>query len=207
MRMRTRRLLSTAAGLYPCVVISGRALDDIARRLAGIPVWHVFGNHGLESESARARPAAHTREWIRRLTRDLAAHSGVVVEDKGLSVTVHYREAVDRPAAIAAIEAAVKGLPGARIIGGKEAVNLLPFAGADKGVALRDALRLFACHNAIYVGDDATDEDAFAALPHHVLGVRVVPAEVSAARYHVESQADVDLLLETLIEVRTAGRG
>jgi trehalose 6-phosphate phosphatase len=207
MRRRTRHLLSTAAGLYPCVVISGRALDDIARRLAGIPVWHVFGNHGLESESARARPAAQTRVWIQRLTRDLAAHSGVVVEDKGLSVTVHYREAVDRPAAIAAIEAAVEGLPGARIIGGKETLNLLPFGGADKGVALRDALRLFCCQTGVYVGDDTTDEDAFAALPHRVVGIRVGPAEDTAARYHVESQADVDVLLETLIEVRAGDRG
>ena len=200
---RTRALLTTTASLYPCVVISGRALDDIARRLAGVPVWHVFGNHGLESWSARARPTAQTRAWVHKLSRDLADHPGVVIEDKGLSVTVHYRGAHDRSQAIEAIQAAVVGLPGARIIGGKEAVNLLPFGGADKGVAVRDALRLFACQTAIYVGDDTTDEDAFAACgPHKVLGIRVGAAGSSAARYHLESQSDIDLLLEALIDMR-----
>ncbi len=201
---RTRTLLVTAASLYPCVVISGRALDDIARRLAGIPVWHVFGNHGLESWSASARPTEQTRAWVRKLTRDLANHPGVVIEDKGLTVTVHYRGAHDRSKAIEAIEAAIVGLPGARIIGGKEAVNLLPFGSADKGVAVRDALRLFACQTAIFVGDDATDEDAFAASgPYEVLGIRVGAACSSAARYHLESQSDIDLLLEALVDMRT----
>jgi trehalose 6-phosphate phosphatase len=204
MRACTRSLLTTAAGLYPCVVISGRKLDDIAGRLAGIPVWHVFGNHGLESWSASAHPTTQTRAWVRKLMHDLANYAGVFVEDKGLSVTVHYREAHDRPNAIEAIEAAIRGLPGARIVGGKESVNLLPFGGADKGVALRDAIRLFACQTAIYVGDDATDEDAFAAAgPHQLLGIHVGPKPSSAAGYHIDSQTEVDALLRELIEVRT----
>jgi trehalose 6-phosphate phosphatase len=204
MRACTRNLLTTAAGLYPCVVISGRRLDDIAGRLAGIPVWHVFGNHGLESWTASAPPTTQTRAWVRRLTHDLGNHPGVVVEDKGLSVTVHYREAHDRPKAIEAIEGAIRGLPGARIVGGKESVNLLPFGGADKGVALRDAIRLFACQTAIYVGDDATDEDAFAAAgPHQLLGIHVGPKQSSSARYHIDSQTQVDALLQELIVVRT----
>jgi trehalose 6-phosphate phosphatase len=203
MRTGTRRLLTTVAGLYPCVVISGRRLDDIAARLGGIPVWHVFGNHGLESSAASAHPTAQTRKWVRKLTQDLANDEGVVIEDKGLSVTVHYRGAHDRGKAIESIETAIRGLPGARIVGGKEAVNLLPFGGADKGVALRDALRLFACQTAIYVGDDATDEDAFAAAgPHQLLAIHVGPAQSSAARYHVDSQAQVDVLLEALIDAR-----
>ena len=201
MRARTRALLAKAARLYPCVVISGRALHDIARRLTGIPVWHVFGNHGLESPSGAAQPTEQTRAWVRRLTRDLAGHPGVVVEDKGLTVTVHYRAAQDRARAIGAIEAAVKGLPGARIVGGKEAVNLLPFGGANKGVAVRDALRLFACQTCIYVGDDATDEDAFAAA-HHVLGIRIGAARASHARYHLPTQGHIDAFLETLIQLR-----
>ena len=204
MRGCTRRLLTTAAALYPCVVISGRRLDDIAGRLAGIPLWHVFGNHGLESWAASARPTSQTRTWVRKLTHDLANYPGVVIEDKGLSVTVHYRTAHNRPQAIEAIEAAIRGLPGARIVGGKESVNLLPFGGADKGVALRDALRLFACQSAIYVGDDATDEDAFSAAgPHQLLGIHVGTAQSSAARYHIDSQTEIDKLLEALIEART----
>jgi trehalose 6-phosphate phosphatase len=205
MRRRTRRLLSTTATLYPCVVISGRARDDIAQRLSGIPVWHIFGNHGLESDSVPAPPTAQTRLWVQRLNHDLAAFEGVVVEDKGLTVTVHYRRAADRPQAVAAIQTAIRGLPGVRIVDGSEAVNLLPLGGANKGIALRDALRRFACQTAIYVGDDATDEDVFANIGvDHVLGIRVGAAIMSAAGYHVESQEAVDTLLEALIEIRKA---
>jgi trehalose 6-phosphate phosphatase len=203
MRPRTEDLLSTITRLYPCVVISGRALPDIADRLSGIPVWHVFGNHGLESGSHQPHPAAQTRAWVHQLEHELAAHPGVEIEDKGLTVTVHYRRAAHRPEAIAAIDSATRRLHGARVLGGNEAVNLLPSGAGDKGMALCDARRAFACETAIYVGDDATDEDAFEACdPHQVLGIRIGAAAVSSARYHVDSQADVDALLETLVALR-----
>jgi trehalose-phosphatase len=203
MRATTRRLLTTVATLYPCVVISGRSLEDIARRVARIPVWHVFGNHGLESSSAGSRPNTQTRGWVAHLTEALRDQPGVRIEDKGLTVTVHYRGAPDRTAAIDAIRAALRGLPGARIVGGKEAVNLLPFGAAGKGVALRDALRMFACDAAVYVGDDATDEDAFrAAAPDQLLAIRVGAAPQSGAPYHLASQPDIDLLLASLIDLR-----
>jgi hypothetical protein len=81
------------------------------------------------------------------------------------------------------------------------------FGGGHKGLALRDALQVFACHTAIHVGDDATDEDAFATATHHqVRGIRVGAAPGSLARYHLESQSDVDVLLETLAELRMRGR-
>jgi trehalose 6-phosphate phosphatase len=203
MRPQTRELLASVARLYPCVVISGRALDDIARRLSGVPVWHVFGNHGLEPFAGERRSEQPTRAWVRKLRRDLAHHPGVVVEDKRLTVTVHYRGARDRARALRAIDDAVRALPGARIVGGKEAVNLLPFGGADKGVAVRDALRLFACQTCIYVGDDDTDEDAFAAAPSQMLGIRVGAATASNAKYHVVSQGAVDELLAALVDLRS----
>lgn len=203
MRSETRRLLAATAALYPCVVISGRGLNDIARRLRGVPIWHVFGNHGLESGTGLTPATAQTRAWIRTLSAALDNQAGVVIEDKGLSITIHYRNAGDKPAAIGAIQAAITGIAGARIIGGKEAVNLLPFGGADKGIALRDALRLFACQTAIYVGDDATDEDAFAANPHQVLSIRVGTGTATRARYHLESQLAIDGLLEHLVRRRT----
>jgi trehalose 6-phosphate phosphatase len=203
MRPCTQQLLSAIAVRYPCVVISGRALDDVAGHLSGVPVWHLFGNHGLECGTVRRPPAAETRIWVDRLRHELSAHPGVVVEDKGLTVTVHYRGAEDRQEAMVAIDDAVKRLPGARVVGGKEAVNLLPAGDAGKGVALREALRRFACHSAIYIGDDASDEDAFAAAgPDRVLGIRVGAASASAARYHVETQADIDTLLQLFIELR-----
>ena len=203
LRASTRRLLEQVARMYPCVVISGRALADISRRLNRIPLWYVFGNHGSEPASAPA-PADRTREWVRVLRGSLPEDPGVFLEDKGHSLTVHYRGARDRAAAHEAIVRAAQRLPDARIVGGSEAVNLLGRDAPDKGTALVYALRAFACNVAIYVGDDDTDEDAFRALPpDRLLSIRVgAPRSPTRARFHLDSQAEIDVLLERLLELR-----
>ena len=97
----------------------------------------------------------------------------------------------------------VRTLPEVRIICGAAAVNLLPKDGANKGVALRRALEITACDTAIYVGDDDTDEDAFGALkPEKLLSIRIGRSDASRARYHLESQASIDLFLDALVEAR-----
>lgn len=205
MRPRTRQLLARVSRRYPCVVISGRALDDIAHRVRRIPLWYVFGNHGLEPASAGQVRSGPTAEWLRRLRQQLPDHPGVVIEDKKHTVTIHYRGAPDRRRAMAAIAEAVQTLPDARVVGGAEAVNLLPRGGPNKGVALQRALQLFACSTAIYVGDDDTDEDAFSAVgPERLLGIRVGRAQASHAGYHLESQEQIDDLLRTLAELRAS---
>lgn len=204
MRARTRDLLVSVSRRYPCVVISGRALADISRRVRQIPLCYVFGNHGLEplSETAKGAPGAAV-EWLRHLRRSLPDHPGVVIEDKKHTVTIHYRQAKNRATARAAIGRAVHRLPDARVIEGVEAVNVLPRNGGNKGVALRRAMRLFDCRRAIFVGDDVTDEDAFGASEgESILGIRVGSSSGSVARYHVPSQRDVDELLITLRSLR-----
>jgi trehalose 6-phosphate phosphatase len=96
-----------------------------------------------------------------------------------------------------------RALPGVRIICGAAAVNLLPAHGANKGVALRRALDVTGCQTAIYTGDDDTDEDAFSALkPERLLAIRVGASRKSHARYYIESQKSIDLLLRALIAAR-----
>ena len=204
MRPETRRLLTLAARLYPCVIISGRALDDLMRRLRHIPAWYLFGNHGLEPATPEAPYPTHAREWTLHLKKRLPPDPGIVIEDKRYSLTIHYRNARDRRRAIEAIDKAVAELPDARALGGAEAVSLLPRGGADKGVALQQACRWFACDSAIYIGDDGTDEDAFAsASPEKLLAIRVGGADGSRARYQHDRQEDVDALLRILVDFRT----
>jgi len=203
MRETTRRLLIEAARLYPCVIISGRALDDLSERLAGVPVWYLFGNHGLEPPPPGTVSPTPASEWARELERRLPDDPGIVIEDKRYSLTIHYRNARDKRRAVEAIDRAVARLPGARALGGAEAVSLLPRGGGNKGVALQQACRWFACDSAIYVGDDATDEDAFSSTyPEKLLTIRVGAAADSHARFHLASQDEIDSLLEILVDVR-----
>lgn len=203
MRPVTRRLLARVARRYPCVVISGRPLDDLTRRLRRIPVWHLVGDHGFERAGGDHSPAAHVRDWADHLRQRLSAHPGLVIERKTNSVTVHYRQVRDKRRVLDAITDAVRHLENARAVGGAEAMNLLPRNGPDKGVALQHARRVFACDTAIYVGDDATDEDAFAsATPDRLLSIRVGMSAATVARYRLRTQRDVDTLLKTLLELR-----
>jgi trehalose 6-phosphate phosphatase len=199
----TKRLLIRVAKHYPLVVISGRALADISERVADIDVRQVFGNHGLESSGASARPRVQVRQWVDALHEQLDDAPGVVIEDKAHSVSVHYRAAADHRRALQRILPVARALPGVRVICGAAAVNLLPDHGANKGVALRRALAASGCDKAIYAGDDETDEDAFAAIsPDKLMAIRIGAAKKSHARYHLESQESMDLLLRALIEVR-----
>src|SRR5215469_15368256 len=95
MRAATRRLLRETSKLYPCVVISGRARTDVIAKLDGVGVDRVFGNHGAESERTIA-DGRKARKWKTALRRTLRGMEGVWIEDKDLSLAVHYRQAADR---------------------------------------------------------------------------------------------------------------
>src|SRR5687767_14351440 len=125
MRPRTRRLLGEVAERYPCAVISGRAREDTLARLGKLPVRGVIGNHGIEPSAELDRCAALVRRWRPLLERSLAGLAGVVIEDKRYSLAIHFRNAREKRRAHDAIAAAVAGLDGARVIGGKQVVNVL----------------------------------------------------------------------------------
>ena len=203
MRPQTMELLARVSQRYPCVVISGRPLEDLMHRLERIPVWHLVGDHGFQEQAGTQGPAPHVRDWVERLRHRLPRTKGLVIEEKPNTVTIHYRQVADKPEILSAIQAAVLELPDARPIDGAEAVNLLPRGGPDKGTALRSARRAFACDTAIYIGDDGTDEDAFRSDgPDRLLSIRIGSETESAARYRLETQLDIDRLLNTLLILR-----
>ena len=200
MRDRTRQLLARVSRRYPCEVVSGRPLDDLTRRLRGVPLFGLSGNFGREPPAAGRRPPRRVGAWVGLLRDSLARYEGLLVEDKGYSVTVHYRHAVNRAAARRAIRRAIGRLHGARAVEGVQAVSLMPWPGPTKGTALQEARRRAGCTQAIYVGDDGTDEDAFASAgARRLLAIRVGASARTKARFHVHSQASVDALLEALL--------
>jgi trehalose 6-phosphate phosphatase len=204
LRVRTRHLLERAAALYPCVVVSGRARADVLAKLGDLRLSRVIGNHGAET-GGRRTPRKNTRNWKAVLSRSLAAASGVWIEDKGASLAIHYRQSPRKTEARKRILEAAKGLPGARVLGGKQVVNIVSDKAPHKGDAILAERNRLGCGLVLYVGDDDNDEDAFAA-GENVIPVRVGAKRGSHALYYLRSQKEIDTLLERLIELRRSAR-
>ena len=207
MRASTRRLLRRVSTLYPCVVITGRAKADAVGRLRNIEVCRVVGNHGAEPSPDAKAMRRRVLQWLPVLTARLSRRQGVFIEDKGLSVAVHYRQARKRNLTRRAVLSVAKSLKDVRLVGGKLVVNFLVPDAPHKGLALERERVHFACDTVIYVGDDETDEDVFQIdRPGQVLSIRVGRKRTSAAPYYLRNQAEVDRLLETLVAVRGGHR-
>jgi trehalose 6-phosphate phosphatase len=203
MRETTIDLFGRVANAYPCVVISGRSQEDVQRRVFGVGVFEVIGNHGLQPSGWPESHFGEVRGWRRVLERRLAALPGVVIEDKVFSLAVHYRQSPPRSMARSAILAAAAELDGARVIDGKCVVNLVLRHAPHKGTALQMAHQQLGGDIALYVGDDQTDEDVFALDdPGRLLTVRVRPKRASLAAYYIADQRSIDILLATLLDLR-----
>jgi len=137
------------------------------------------------------------------IERRLADFEGVEVEDKEVTLTVHYRRATDASAAdvTAVVEDVVDPVEGLRTGSGKMIVEIKPTVDWHKGAVvewLREEVP--ETWQAVYVGDDTTDEDAFRALDEDDLAV-LVGERSTAADYRVSSQAEVSRLLNRLLGV------
>lgn len=187
--------------------VSGRAVADV-RRLAGIDRAHYFGSHGrqrMRPGSSRVevdtRWAAAVAEICAKLESALADVPGVVVENKQVSATAHYRRTPPRlrGRVAAAVRKTLAASAELRVSAGKMVFDVTPRDGIDKGTA---ASRLLAEEGglALYFGDDTTDESAFAALPADAVTVFVGPPGAdSAARYRVDDPEAVGRALRLIL--------
>ena len=196
-----QRCLALLARHRDVAIITGRAVDD-ARRMLSFEPRYLIGNHGAEGLPGwrnRSHALAQiVRQWRHALTgSDWLRAAGVSLEDKALSMSLHFRRAADPVAAQRAIERCVATLePSPHIIPGKSVVNLLPAEAPDKGDALRALIDVTRCAGVLYVGDDDTDEAVFALQLPGVLSVRVEPAADSAATLFLRDQREVLALIE-----------
>jgi trehalose 6-phosphate phosphatase len=197
----TRADLRRLAERYRLVAcVSGRAGED-ARRLVGVPGVRIVGNHGLEL-APEAEALAHRIAAFRDET-------GLPVEDKGLSLSYHYREAADEEAARSELETVARRAEAAGLVPrwGRKVLEIRPPVEADKGTAVRTLLAESGARRGLYAGDDATDLDAFAGLRaaglEHTVCIAVgsdeAPPELLAtADLAVESPAALAALLRDL---------
>ena len=191
-------------------ILSGRALADVRRRV-GLRRVVYGGCHGLEIAGAglafrhpgarRARVAA-TRRLLAAAVRGLP---GARLESKGLAVSLHYRHvaAARLDEVRGAVAEVARRAPDLAVIAGHRVFDFVPRVGWDKGRAVRWISRRLAPRlrgrlTVLYVGDDTTDEAAFAALRGRAVTVRVGAAP-TAADHVVRGVREVHSLLRWLV--------
>ena len=160
------------------VVVSGRGVDFLSAAV-GLPGVTYVGNHGLEVRAAGSESAETDAEAPSGLAGEVGLQvrnlgiEGLYVEDKGMSVAVHYRNTPDPSTARAKVWEMLRPLAEARGLAlkqGKMVLEAAPKADVNKGTAVRTLVRGAALTGAIALGDDVTDCDAFDAVHDGALG-------------------------------------
>jgi len=203
-------------------IVSGRSLAEV-KKMVDVPGIFYAGNHGFEIEGPginfTSPVASDARITVNNLVPALKAElgniEGIIVEDKGMSLSVHYRLVKDSD--FAAAETAFREVTEPliekgeiRVTTGKKVWEVRPPVDWDKGKAVEtirgeiQKTRKIAELTTVYLGDDTTDEDAFRVLrPPDGLGIFIGGERPSSgAAYYLESPADVAGFLSRLLELR-----
>jgi len=205
----TLRVLSTENNLVT-TIISGRAIEDLYARIRLDGLIYA-GNHGLEIFGRQFRfvepAAAARREPLARLCEELALDlrplPGAIVECKGLTASVHYRLAAeaDRGRIQQTVYAATARNGGLfRVNPGRKIFDIVPRTNWHKGAAVAWINRHLGEKEVltVYLGDDTSDEDAFAVLPDAVT-IKVGAPAATCARYRLSDPAAVHDFLRWLV--------
>jgi trehalose 6-phosphate phosphatase len=213
--------------LFKLAIISGRSLGEV-KALLGLENITYAGNHGLEIEcppcycqerspetTTFIHPIAkefqpRLKRLEQRLKERLAGIDGVLIENKGLTLSIHYRLAEEtavkkiKQLFFQAIECA-DARDELRVTEGKKVLEVRPLVEWDKGKAIEWLMEIYRTPGSlpIFAGDDITDEDGFEVL-HKVGGISVLVGEdkASSAHYCLDSPEQLHRLLEKLLEVR-----
>jgi trehalose-phosphatase len=209
-----RDLLTRLAERRHVTVVSGRSLDDLRDRI-GLDHLYYAADHGHRISGPpgsqidfRVGPEdpEEPRRAAEELERGLGDAPGVVIENKEVSVAVHYRLVAEEQRSIVreVVEGVARSFPGLRLTEGKLVYELVPAVIWHKGRAvlwLLDYLRSGGADPCpVCLGDDLTDEDMF--LATKATGVTVIvgdPERASAASYRLGEPAEVVRFLATFV--------
>jgi trehalose 6-phosphate phosphatase len=192
--------------LQRVVIISGRDTDFLVRRLP-LPQALFVGNHGLEERDGGAsRIVAEAQPYLAQLQRagdavqalPLGRAPGITIERKRVTLSVHFRNAADPSTTGSALQPALQEIARReqlQLQPGRLVWELRPPIELDKGEVLRRLAAAVQPAGVVYVGDDRTDADAFAALKR-MPGVRTVAVGVRSPEVPHEVFVDCDLMVE-----------
>jgi trehalose 6-phosphate phosphatase len=209
-----RATLSELAEVFPAAIISGRDRANV-EDLVGLRGMVYAGSHGFDiagpgglkreyEDAAKFVPALDEAETL--LNERLNGIEGVFVERKRYAIAVHYRLVAESQASAVeeAFDAVLGEVEGLRRTAGKKVFEMRPQLEWHKGKAVLWLLEELGLDRPdilpVYIGDDETDEDAFAALAGRGLGILVAdrPQETQA-EYRLESPEAVAEFLRRLI--------
>ncbi len=213
-----RSLLTELSEQVTVAIVSGRDLADVQQMVAlenlvyaGSHGFDIAGPGGLQLQHAEAQallPDLDAAE--QKLQQRLASIDGVRIERKRFAIAIHYRlaAAADLPRIETAVGEVQREHPALRKKGGKKIFELQPDVPWNKGHAvlwLRQTLQLDRPDVlTVYLGDDETDEDAFAAIVQADVGLGIIvglPERPTAARYYLEDCEQLQRLLQALLEL------
>ena len=215
----TRKLLEDLADRCPVSIVSGRGLDDLRDIVEVRSVYYVadHGFHirgplrsGIELEvGTDYRP--QLKQAAAQLIRALRPVEGALVEEKGLSLSVHYRLVPEarHASVLRAVADVAETLPALRVTEGKLVYEFHPPCDWNKGKALLWLMQRLGAGYPIAVGDDLTDEDMFAAVAGWGIGVFVGDADrPTLAGYRLHDHLETARLLAALAAmIRNPGGG
>lgn len=151
-------------------IITGRTIADIDSHFPALRL-PTAGQHGLERRDAAGKlsihlsPAPGFDRARRRLVDEVTRHRGLLLEDKGLSLALHYRQAPRLASYAHRLVHRLQATLGEEYViqSGKRVVELKP-AGRDKGAAILEFMQEtpFQGRLPVFIGDDSTDEFGFA---------------------------------------------
>jgi trehalose 6-phosphate phosphatase len=196
-------------------LVSGRSIATLDALFAP-HTWPAAGLHGIERRDATGSihfaapdsPDAPALDLAREaLAAVVAAAPGALLEDKGRTLALHYRAIPEREAELRRAVRAVADRLGDHyhVLEGNRVLELKP-AAATKADAIRAFMGEvpFAGRRPIFVGDDLTDLDGFAAV-ERAGGISVAVGDRVQAQVRVASPRDVRMLLADLAEGRVSG--
>lgn len=193
-------------------LVSGRALADLDHRLGACRL-PLAGQHGLERRDAAGRlwiqPAPPEAKCAIRAALEplLARHSGLLLEDKGLTLALHYRQAPQLAETVRETMSRLVAEVGRGLVlqEGKCVVEVKP-GGVDKGTAIADYLcePPFAGRRPVFIGDDLNDEHGFAVV-NRALGLSIkVGSGDTCAQHRLRDVAAVRGWLAAALEKEQA---
>ena len=208
-----RSVVQRLSERFTTAIVSGRMRDDV-ERLVGIKGILYAGSHGFDIlgqgislVEPRAKEAvSFIAKIAKQISRELVNIPGLLIEEKKFSLAVHYRMVKEQfvPKIKDSVDKVIQNNRSLRLMSGKKVFEILPNIDWDKGRAVMWIMQALGISwpdvSVVYIGDDATDEDAFRVVRTRGTGILVSdkPKE-STADFQLSSTDEVRALFERVI--------